>query len=152
MREIPFWVANYVGLPWRVLGRDRTGLDCYGLVRLVLAERCGLALPLLDGGGWHGHREPVVIDALASFISTELHQGWNPVDFADGRCGDLALLLMHGRPIHLGLMVAPGRMLHIQEGHDSGLARLDSLPWRSRLVGIYRHEAMPLPAEGAAPC
>ena len=35
---------DYVGLPWRIGGRDRRGLDCFGLVRLVLAEQAGIIL------------------------------------------------------------------------------------------------------------
>jgi len=33
------WASTYVGIPYRFAGRDRAGCDCWGLVRLVLAER-----------------------------------------------------------------------------------------------------------------
>ena len=35
---------GYVGVPWRHLGRSRTGLDCIGLV-LLAARDAGLVLP-----------------------------------------------------------------------------------------------------------
>jgi cell wall-associated NlpC family hydrolase len=42
---IPNWAAQYVGLPFRDKGRARTGLDCYGLVVLVLREQFGVEVP-----------------------------------------------------------------------------------------------------------
>lgn len=42
------WVKKYVGLPFLSGGRDKNGLDCYGLVRLVLNTEYGFNLPLLN--------------------------------------------------------------------------------------------------------
>ena len=39
MMELPDWVSAYVGLPFKEGGRHRDGLDCYGLLRLVINER-----------------------------------------------------------------------------------------------------------------
>jgi cell wall-associated NlpC family hydrolase len=38
-----------VGLPFVDGGRCTAGVDCWGLVRLVLTERAGLDLPFYDG-------------------------------------------------------------------------------------------------------
>jgi len=48
--DVPAWIADYVGLPFKAHGRERNGVDCWGLVRLVLAERFRLALPSYAGG------------------------------------------------------------------------------------------------------
>lgn len=40
----PFWTAHYLGLPYKKLGRDRAGLDDWGMLRLVMIEQFGLAL------------------------------------------------------------------------------------------------------------
>ena len=39
------WINSYIGLPYEVGGRTRSGLDCYGLCKLVYQEQYGLELP-----------------------------------------------------------------------------------------------------------
>lgn len=141
---LPPWVADYVGLPWKVLGRDRDGLDCYGLVRLVLAEKFGLVLPALDGG-WQNDMTPARLWATEQFVADAVraicaHHGWQAVDFTDAeRAGDVAQLIVHGRPIHIGLVVGRNWFLHVREGTNSAVERLDGMAWRDRLVAVYRH-------------
>ena len=50
MTELPDWVSAYVGLPFKEGGRNRYGLDCYGLLRLVINERFGLMTPVRRKG------------------------------------------------------------------------------------------------------
>lgn len=140
---MPPWVADYVGLPWKPLGRSRDGLDCYGLVRLVLAECFGLVLPLLQNCGWNGARSPDALQDLAETVAVNLHDGWMPVQRSEARLGDLVLLRLHGRPIHLGIVVGENWFLHVRDGTDSALDRFDSLIWCTRVAGLYRHERMP---------
>jgi len=39
------WINDYVGVPYRVNGRDRNGWDCWGLVLAVYRDQLGLELP-----------------------------------------------------------------------------------------------------------
>ena len=135
--EIPGWAGDYVGLPFAEHGRDRTGVDCWGLVRLVLGERFGVALPC------HGtdYRSTLDADGLGALIAREMRPAWRPVD-GPGRAGDVALLRLRGAPMHVGVVVAPGVMLHVEQGIDSVIERSDGLRWKKRLLGIYRHEDM----------
>ncbi len=41
---VPIWAGRYIGLPFAEHGRDRGGIDCWGLVRLTLLETVWTAL------------------------------------------------------------------------------------------------------------
>jgi cell wall-associated NlpC family hydrolase len=128
-------VRAYVGIPFRERGRDRSGCDCWGLVRLVLAERFALELPSLDGYTSVRDRE-----RIGALIEDDL-PAWIEVTGLE-RAGDVVLLAIAGRPLHVGLVVAPATMLHIERGIAACLERYDRLPWCRRVPGVYRHRAM----------
>lgn len=128
-------VREYVGIPFKALGRDRSGCDCYGLVRLVLLEQCGVALPLYNNdyvgvGRAHAHELAALIDRERPLFPAV------PVEW--GAVGDIVLMRVGGHEQHVGLVVAPGVMLHTEEGCAAVTERMDSLRWRHRIVGFYR--------------
>ena len=132
--DLPSWVADYVGLPFKEHGRDRDGTDCFGLVRAVLAERFGLHLPAYV----EGYASTEDAEDIARIIRGEMAP-WRPVPAGAERPGDVVLTRMLNHPMHVGLVVAPGWMLHIEEGIDADLDRYDGARWRRRMIGIYRH-------------
>jgi cell wall-associated NlpC family hydrolase len=138
----PDWVAPYIGLPWRTMGRDRSGLDCWGLLRLVFSERWDIDLPEYGEGGWKEQRKPADFAALAQFIHGRMTEDWKSVGWVGRREGDGVLFMVRGRPLHIGLVVAPDWFLHIQAGHDAAVERFDSAAWRGRVEGAYRHRLM----------
>lgn len=127
------WASAYVGIPYRFAGRDRSGCDCWGLVRLVLAERFGIVLDSYDYISG-------TAEALAGAVLEALPLA--PVDRVETpREGDLAILRMRGQPCHIGLVVGgPGErnLLHTLNPHDSALDYYDGSRWRLRLEGFYR--------------
>lgn len=136
MAEIPDWVAEYVGLPFAEHGRDRSGVDCWGLIRLVLAARFGVRVPSYVGD----YTSTIDQDELGRLMRGEMAP-WREVTGRE-HIGDGVLLRVRGQPIHVGLVVAPGWMLHIERGIDSVIERYDGNRWAKRLIGIFRHESM----------
>ena len=134
MPHIPDWVADYVGIPYRMLGRSRDGADCWGLVRLVYADRLGVDLPAYDGRGFSGRASVADVVSLVA----DARDAWHEVSEDDAAPLDLVLLRVHGQPVHVGVLVAPGIMLHSLAGHDSAVERLDSLAWARRIIGYGR--------------
>ncbi len=133
---MPEWVAGYIGIPFRSHGRDRDGSDCWGLLRLVLADQFGIRIPSYDGVTWHDGDDR---RALAEFMA-EHKADWTPVAGGDERPGDAVLLRMMGHPIHVGIVVASGWMLHVEQGADSCIEPyLDELRWKKRIIGYYRY-------------
>ena len=132
---VPAWAADYVGIPFLERGRDRAGCDCWGLVRLVLAERFGVAVP-----SYAGDYARVSDHARLA----ELVEGGRPgfAEAAERQPGDVVLLRLRGLPIHVGLIVAPRWMLHSTRTTGSVLDRYGGLTWKNRIVGVYRHEEL----------
>jgi lipoprotein Spr len=127
------WAEPYVGLPFAPHGRTRQGVDCYGLVALVLAEVFGQALPPYD----YAHQTDW--DGIEDAVQRGLRD-WRRVAPADARVGDGVVLRLRGRPLHVGLLVdlRPLTMLHVLDRQDACCQPLDTPTWVSRLVGIFR--------------
>lgn len=104
------WANAYVGIPFRERGRDRSGLDCWGLVRLVLHEQRGMELPSFGDLYATDGRE------IADLI--EAHKGIGaPIPKGTEVPFDLALCRMpYGGelvPWHVGVVVERGKLLHV---------------------------------------
>ena len=72
--DLPCWVDGYIGIPFVLGGRERTGLDCWGLVRLVLREQFQVEVPSGNGAD---HAELAPNDRWRE-LSAELLAGFNP--------------------------------------------------------------------------
>lgn len=137
------WSRAYLGIPWAAHGRDRSGCDCWGLVRLVYADR-GVALPCLAGA----YLDPLEHAEVAALLDAEAAADaspWREVDRAAARACDLIILdgpSARGWP-HVGVAIDAGRMLHVAAGGQACLARLDTYPWRARALRVARHRDMP---------
>ncbi len=137
MAELPAWVSRYIGLPFVEHGRTAAGVDCWGVIRLCLSEQFGLELPSYVDG----YASTTEHEVLGRLIPSQMAP-WREVTGHE-RAGDVALLRVRGAPMHVGLVVAPGWMLHIESGIDSMVERYDGVRWAQRLLGIFRHESMP---------
>lgn len=136
------WSADYVGLPWRDLGRDRAGIDCWGAVWLPFRDLHGIELPRYTEQV-AGQAERAEIAAL--FERDAGRWPWRPVVRTPQlreRAFDIAVFRVRGWPTHFGLVVAAGRMLHILEHGTSRVDRFDTGVWATKLAGLYRHAAL----------
>lgn len=135
----PDWAGQYVGIPYKSGGRARDGCDCWGLVALVLGERFGVCVADYDGPLFEGrHTAEAVAEAAESFAARFIEVGRNGGE----QPGDGVLLRMLGVPLHIGVVVAPGLMLHVEDKCDSVIENYRSLHWRSRVLNFYRAEAL----------
>ena len=134
---IPNWVANYVGIPFADRGRDRKGVDCYGLVYLVARERFGAELPRYD------EDYPTALDReeVGALVSGEIRSRWSEVAAGRERIGDVALFRMVGEPCHVGIVVEPAGhlMLHCARGANACVERYRSPKWSRRIEGFFRY-------------
>lgn len=127
------WWNNYIGLPYEAKGRTRDGLDCWGLVRLVYAEQFEIPLPCLAEQYEADDRSR---EAELIAIGKE---GWEKTE--QPRSGDVVLCRIEGQETHVGLLTQPGFFLHVRQGQNSVVERMDSGAWKHRIVGVYRYRA-----------
>ena len=128
----PHDLNEYVGLPFRLGGRTRDGIDCYGLLRLVYSEQLGIELPAYAGEYVDGTERT----ELAAIVSGGLESDWEPVERPF--TGDAVVTRVIGQPTHVGVYIEPDRMLHIRREAGSCIERLGSSAWSRRVEGFFR--------------
>lgn len=129
-------VNAYVGLPFVPRGRTRDGVDCYGLFRLVFAERFDIALPSFDGLYTTTEDGQELADIIAQRLGP-----WREVEVGTERAGDGVLMSFKGLPRHIGLVLGSGRALHIERGAGSLIESYQGPRLRPRVLGFFRHES-----------
>ncbi len=124
-----------MGLPFAERGRTRAeGLDCWGLARLILAERFGVDLPSYS----REYRDTTDKAAVAAAVQRHL-PAWTPVAEGHEREGDVVLMESAFGHLHMGVVVRPGVMIHIERGAEVTLCNfLINKIYGQRPRSIYR--------------
>jgi cell wall-associated NlpC family hydrolase len=143
MKSVPAWVGRYIGIPFAEAGGDRKGCNCWGLVRLVLAEQKAIALP-----AYAEISAAEMLKAARAFGADSKLDPWRPVERAEVAAFDV--VLMHALtdavarriPGHVGIMVAPARVLHVWRGTDAIHMPLDHSDFQNKVIGFYRHRGL----------
>ena len=126
---------RFVGIPYADKGRDpATGVDCWGLVALVMRELRGIILP--------SYAEEYVTAAdraaMARLIAGRL-DAWSMIVAGQEQPFD-GVLMREGRFVrHIGIVTSPGRLLHVSKGMTSRIERYRSGSLANRVVGFYRY-------------
>lgn len=105
---------------------------CFRLVQQVFEEGYGLQLADHDAG-----LDPYDLDARAARFQERLVE--HCVSVTNPAEGDLILLNIGGKPAHIGVVIAPGQMLHAYEGGSAVIEPYSSPRWSSRTEGFYRY-------------
>lgn len=98
-------INDYVGIPWILGGREKSGADCWGLAVMVLGDVFGVIINRFDGDKSSGDDLVRIIESETSgpdWVLTE-----SPSD------GDVCIMktLGNGRPEHIGVYVG-GMIIH----------------------------------------
>jgi cell wall-associated NlpC family hydrolase len=128
----PTWCANYIGLPFKSLGRTRAGLDCWGMVYLVYHEVFQRDVPR-----YGEYVDAYDIEEVSALIRGEIVTRWCEV--SSEQLGDVVLLRVRGQPCHVGVVVARGKFLHSFEGTLSCIERYECPKWARRVEGFFQY-------------
>lgn len=123
---------KYIGIPYKDGGRDSTGLDCWGLVRLIYRDEMGIVLPSFDGQYSTDDQERL------EELFHQYREGWEPCEAFEGA---VVLFRVLGSETHVGVMVDSTHFIHIREGLDSVIEDVTHNKWKKRVVGFYKYSA-----------
>ena len=127
------WTAPFVGIPYRSKGRDRSGCDCWGLIKIVHGEAFGVTVP----GYEEDYACPDELREVARAIGREQDGPfWEKVE--NPVAGDVILFRRGTHGGHVGLFVTGEFMLHMEGEDCSKIARHDCGVWGARKIGYYR--------------
>lgn len=128
------WVDEYIQIPFKCDGRDRTGLDCYGLVCLVYKEQLGITLP--DYAGIFVDQSMKTLLKVAEVMEEGL-KTWDEVTDRP-KPFDMIVLRTGRHQWHVGLVVDRLNMIHIMSGVESCVEEFKGLYWKHRVTGFRR--------------
>lgn len=126
------WVNNYIGIPFVSGGRDKTGCDCYGLVRLILQNEYNIELPLLSSD---------YINALNIAETKKLFSDYIPI-FCGNKIStptesSVALMRFRGTLCHVGVWAGDNYIIHTRHKTGSVCERIDRFSFAGFIEGWY---------------
>lgn len=122
---------KYIGIPYVEKGRDTTGLDCYGLVRLIYKNEYKIDLPSFTA-------EYTVNDTdRIQDLVAQYKEGWEQIDSPSE--GSIVLFRILGTESHIGVAISATHFIHVRENQDSAIEAFDSPKWSKRIVGYYKY-------------
>lgn len=128
------WTNDYIRIPFMERGRSRAGADCWGLSCIIFAEKLGIELPTLTG--YSDTKDKIKISEI---IKSESNT-WEQFKSGEEKSFDIAVFRMLGQPMHVGVVVEPGVMIHCERGCGVYVTNYyKENQWDKRLEGFYRH-------------
>lgn len=125
---------NYIRIPFKEHGRSRNGADCWGLACIIFQEERGIELPSLTG--YENTKDRVRISDIIKSESIT----WDFIEPKDEQAFDIAVFRMMGQPMHIGIVVKPGVMIHCERGSGVYITEYyKEGQWDRRLEGFFRY-------------
>lgn len=122
---------KYIGLPYAANGRDESGIDCWGLVRLFYKQEYSIELPSYteEYAGAYDTRILGMMDLYKN--------NWAQV--SQPEVGSVIVFNILGEPFHVGIYIGEGKFIHARDGMDSVVDSVASPRWVKRIEGYYKY-------------
>lgn len=129
MRDTPqltsqVYFKQYIGTPYEVL-------DCWGVVKSFYDEVLDIPIQMA------GPDTPLGPDAAEPMIKA-LAGAFSEVPADAYKFGDILLLRLFGRPVHLGIYLSETQILHTHKATGCIIDRFSR--WERMIEGCYRYE------------
>lgn len=138
------WIEKYIGIPYLELGREKNGVDCYGLCYQIYKNELGIEIPDYFGTGFQDlideNAKKKLKEELQNFILDESEKEWIEVPLSEAKEFDLVLFNICGYIVHIGIMISKDSMLHSFNGMDCVIEKLGQ-KWTGRVHKLVRHKS-----------
>jgi len=131
-------INRYIGIPYKDRGRDVSGADCWGLVRMIYQDELQITLPSYDGD----YLSSEEAEEIGRLVNRE-RGSWREIPRGEEQEGDIIVLRLMRCPMHVGVIYKPGMMIHLLRGCNAVAEAYTSRLWTNRIHCILRHEGMP---------
>jgi len=124
------WWERYVGLPF---GEGTGEVTCWGLVRLVYADRLGLDLPA------YGEISARDLIRVSRTMEAAKDDGWRSPAVPEAH--DVVLMRAAGtgnRVVHVGVMVDRAQLLHVEAASAAVVVPVQHWSVAGRILGWRR--------------
>lgn len=125
---------KYIDIPFKELGRDLSGWDCWGCLRYIYQEQFGIPLPSYLGS----YETTEDREDIAKQMMEGIKDDWTQVPISN--IGDGILFRIQGDPTHVAIAIGMNEMIHTYRGVDTCIENFMMTKWRFRLLGFYRHK------------
>lgn len=122
---------KYIGLPYASNGRDESGIDCWGLVRLFYKQEYNIDLPSYTED-YSGAYDTRILDMMDQYKNN-----WSQVETPEP--GSVIVFNILGEPFHVGIYIGEGKFIHARDGKDSVVESVESPKWKKRIEGYYKY-------------
>ena len=127
--------SKYIGIPYKNLGRDFDGCDCFGLFHLIYSTERGIILPdytdLKYDKEWYKN-------GCSNHILDNINSAWEEVQSNYTTYDALIFFLNSKLANHIGMYIGDNKFIHLYENSTSGINRLDKL-WTAKLYKAVRY-------------
>lgn len=139
MKPDGFDWGRYLGLRFVSGGRDASGLDCWGLVRLVYRDGLDVELPSYGEIGAYD-----LVRVSRAMDRDKDGERWVEAPACALQPFDVCVMRLHGssRIGHVGVMVDGRRVLHVEEASASVIVPITHFTIRER-VACFRRFRLP---------
>lgn len=127
MKESIFNTFRWVQVPYVKNGCSFAGVDCLGLITLVLQVEAGVGVPDCKA---NDYAEAESFFTYFEKVNVENMQQFDVLAMSHRTTGS----------DHCGIVIGENSMLHALSGHGVTVGKIST--WKSRIEGVYRHKDM----------
>jgi hypothetical protein len=122
---------KYIGLPYASNGRDESGIDCWGLVRLFYKQEYNIDLPSYTED-YEGAYDTRILGMMDLY-----KHNWSQL--SQPEVGSVIVFNILGEPFHVGVYIGEGKFIHARDGMDTVVESVNSPKWSKRIEGYYKY-------------